>query len=130
MEDRETKMLKEAYMVVLKEFEDYGDDDDGAENDSWWWEEGRGGVNNQGQTPIETDYSVASQQHKALSPETTQRPFNSYEQCNKLILSCDSRREIIQHFCNIINELTADDQESQQALVEFVRNIEEQNNLN
>lgn len=123
MEDRETKLLKEAYMVVLKEFED--NDDDGAEDDSWWWEEGRNNGTHQQHSPIETDYSVALQQHKDLAPDSSFRPFNSYEQCNKLILSCDSRKQIIQHFCNIIDELTQEDEQTQQKLVQLIYNITE-----
>jgi hypothetical protein len=126
MEDKETKMLKEAYMVVLKEFEDA--EDDGAEEDSWWWEEGRS-RNEPMRTPIETDYSIASQQHKSLAPETTRRPFNSYEQCNKLILSCDSRRQVIHYFCNIIDELTCDDEEAQQKVQSFIETVIEQNEI-
>ena len=123
MDDRETKMLKEAYLVVLKEFEDDGFEDDGSEEDSWWWEEGRSKGTNQ--APTETDYSIASQQHKSLAPDQTQRPFNAYEQCNKLILSCDSRRQVIQHFCNIIDELTAGDEDAQRILMDLVNKVSE-----
>jgi hypothetical protein len=117
---KDAKLLEEAYMAVLREFED-----DGAEEDSWWWEERQHLNNAKIAAPAETDYSVANQQHKDFLPKNVEIPFNVYEQCNKLILSCDSRRQLILHFCKIIDELTQDDKEAQQKVIELVDSVTE-----
>lgn len=118
MVDKQTKMLEEAYMVVNKQF---NENDQDIPDDNWWWEEGRYNSSSTGPQPnTEPNYTTALQQHKIMAP----RPqFNAYEQCNKIILSCDSMRQVMQHFCRLVDSLTKEDENAQQKVIEFVQNI-------
>ena len=114
------KLFKNAYHLMLNEFEE----DDGEDDDSWWWEEGRQKANQTQPTPpLETDYSSANDLHKNLAPVETRKPFNSYEQCNRLIIASQTKGELIQRFCDIIDGLTADDEEAQLKLKDMVDSV-------
>lgn len=116
----DTKLFDGAYSLMLNEFEE----DDGEDDDSWWWEEGRQKNNSTLPTPpLETDYSSANDLHKNLAPSETRRPFNSYEQCNRLIIASQSKGELIQRFCDIIDGLTADDEEAQLKLKDMIDSV-------
>ena len=101
--------------TVLKE----GAMADGIENDSWWYEERPKTTSVADSSLMDVDYS----QHDNLAPtqdnssNQQQSPFNAYEQCNKLILCCNSRLDLVQHFCNIIADLTSDNEQAQQKLL-------------
>ena len=107
--------------TVLKE----GAMADGIENDSWWYEERPRTAPAQSPSLMDVDYS----QHDDLAPSAQddktnqQSAFNAYEQCNKLILCCKSRLDLIQHFCNIIADLTSDDEQAQQKLLSKVEEV-------
>lgn len=118
--DIETERFEETLKLMLNEFDEI---DDGEGDDSWWWEEGRQQNSSPVASPVETDYTAANLAHKNLAPAETRKPFNSYEQCNRLIISTQTRGELLQRFCDIIDGLTEDNEEAQQKLIDMVNSV-------
>lgn len=118
-------LLEQAYRVIIKEFSDY--DGDGVETDSWWWERS---TSPQGASAAtEPNYDTLKKQNddfasvRANNSNKLTGQFNSYEQCNNLILSCETKSEIIRHFCEVINKITENNEEARTEFAAYVSQV-------
>jgi hypothetical protein len=123
MGKKDLKQLVEAYKKIVKE--DFFDSYDHEErDDSWYYEDGAAAANQVQATVVAPKDKQATDYNKSMAPQHfDEKPFNAYECCNRILLSCENRLEVIEMFCKLIDHLTCDCEENQAAVKDFVSRI-------
>ena len=122
MEAKAIRDLQECYKKILKE--DFFDSYDHEERDDSWYYEDQVAAQQQALPPKPQDDKQVADYNKSMSPEHfADKPFNAYECCNRILLSCENRLEVIELFCKLIDHLACDCEDNQALVKDFVSRL-------
>ena len=122
MGKKDLKKLAEAYKRVVKE--DFFDSYDHEERDDSWYHEDGAQTQNQVAQSREIPPEQVKSYNQAMAPQHfADKPFNAYECCNKIILSCEDRLEVVEMFCKLIDHLASSCEDNPALIKDFVSRL-------